>query len=276
MIDGLTLELAQQRLVVQGQSLDLSVMQRAGAQLPILFLHGFGSTKEDYGDVAFHPVFADRPLLAYDAPGCGQTQCGDLDVISIPFLVDTAKAMIAQNGLGRFHLVGHSMGGLTALKLAHELGDQVVSFTDIEGNVAPEDCFLSRQILQHPDEDAEAFLKAFAQRAFNSHGVSHPLYAATLPYKVRAGAVAPIFHSMVQISDNDPLLDQFCDLPCHKMFVYGDENRHLSYLGTLQKRGVQLAEIPQSGHFPMYANPPVLWQRMAEFIDQSERETADV
>lgn len=260
---------------VRGVSLDLSVMRRGSPGTPILFLHGFGSTKEDYGDLAFHPDLGRHALIAYDAPGCGRTSCADVNAIDIPFLVETAKAVIAHENLDRFHLVGHSMGGLTALILAKEMGDRVVSFTDIEGNVAPEDCFLSRQIIEHPHEDAEAFLEAFAARAFNSHGVSHPLYVSALPYKVRAEAVAPIFRSMVAISDTEPLLDMFCGLPCHKMFVYGDENRHLSYLSTLQRRGVQLAEIERSGHFPMYANPPALWARMASFTTLAERNGAD-
>jgi hypothetical protein len=47
----------------------------AGQQLTIsgIFLHGFGSSKEDYADVAYHPAFAGRAFLAYDAPGCGES-----------------------------------------------------------------------------------------------------------------------------------------------------------------------------------------------------------
>ncbi|WP_439687086.1 alpha/beta fold hydrolase [Cupriavidus oxalaticus] len=84
---------------------------------PVVFLHGFGSTKEDYADIAITPALSGHPFLAYDAPGCGETYCGDLRKVSIPFLVGTAKAMLAYAGIERFHLVGHSMGGLTALTL---------------------------------------------------------------------------------------------------------------------------------------------------------------
>ncbi|MDN3685100.1 alpha/beta fold hydrolase [Vibrio sinaloensis] len=58
----------------------------------------------------------------------------------------------------RFHLVGHSMGGLTALMLAQLIPERVLSFTDIEGNIAPEDCFLSRQIIEYDRESDEQFL----------------------------------------------------------------------------------------------------------------------
>lgn len=56
------------------------------------------------------------------------------------------------------------MGGLTSLMLAHGAQYRVASFTDIEGNVAPEDCFLSRQIFLHPHEDPALFLEDFIAR----------------------------------------------------------------------------------------------------------------
>ena len=99
-------------IAVDCVALDLAVMERAGTGTPILCLHGLGSTKEDYGDIAFRPGFADQRLIAYDAPGCGKTVCGDLTAISIPFLVETARAVVDRYDLDRFHLVGHSMGGL--------------------------------------------------------------------------------------------------------------------------------------------------------------------
>jgi hypothetical protein len=33
----------------------------------------------------------------YDAPGCGETACADLSKISIPFLVETARANWTSN-----------------------------------------------------------------------------------------------------------------------------------------------------------------------------------
>ena len=46
----------------------------------------------------------------------------------------TAQAVLRHAGIRRFHLVGHSMGGLTALLLAQHQPDQVLSFVDIEGS----------------------------------------------------------------------------------------------------------------------------------------------
>ena len=51
------------------------------------------------------------------------------------------------------------MGGLTALLLADQDPSRVASFIDIEGNVAPEGCFLSRQIISHPHPDPDDFFR---------------------------------------------------------------------------------------------------------------------
>ncbi|WP_405534789.1 alpha/beta hydrolase [Streptomyces sp. NBC_00075] len=249
-----------------GVGVEVAAIRRGGEQhAPIVFLHGFGSTKEDYADLAYRPEFAGRPFLAYDAPGCGDSACDDLAGMSIPFLVKTARAVLDSLGIRRFHLVGHSMGGLTGLLLAHEEPGRVLSFVDIEGNLAPEDCFLSRQILTHATDDPETFLADLTQRARQAPSLASALYASSLRHKVRPGAVRGIFESMVGLSDHGDLMKKFLSLPFPRMFMYGEQNASLSYLGELTSGGVELAEIPHSGHWPMYSNPVTMWDRIADF-----------
>jgi pimeloyl-ACP methyl ester carboxylesterase len=253
-------------LSIQGVKLDIAAMHRPGDLAPIVFLHGFGSTKEDYADIVHYPAFAGRRVLAFDAPGCGATRCTDLSAISIPFLVETAKAVLEHFEIRHLHLVGHSMGGLTALLLAHSQPERVLSFTDIEGNVAPEDCFLSRQVVEYPADTAEVFFDDFIERTWHSPFYACPLYAASLKHKVRAEAVTSIFSSMVQLSDHGDLMTKFLSLPFPRMFMYGEQNASLSYLAHLREHGVRLAEISHSGHFPMYSNPVETWERLDKFI----------
>lgn len=260
-------EFSSQRLPlnIDGVELDLAVIHRAGPRAPVLFLHGFGSTKEDYADIVRHTAFAGRAFIAYDAPGCGESACSDLSRIDIPLLVKTARAVLAHFGVGHFHAVGHSMGGLTSLILAHEEHKRVLSFTDIEGNIAPEDCFLSRQIHDYRQKDPEVFFSLFIERTRHAPDFASALYAASLRHKVRVDAVRSIFESMVDFSDHQELMAKFLGLPCPRMFMYGDQNNRLSYLRDIQRHGVELAEIPNCGHFPMYSNPVEMWRRIADF-----------
>ena len=49
---------------------------------PLVFLHGFGSTKEDDADAALHPILADYRILALDAPGFGGSTCSKPTALS--------------------------------------------------------------------------------------------------------------------------------------------------------------------------------------------------
>lgn len=87
---------------VESVELDVAAIHRGGELCPVVFLHGFGSTKEDYADIVRYTAFAGHPILAYDAPGCGETHCSDLSQISIPFLVETALAVLECVNFERF------------------------------------------------------------------------------------------------------------------------------------------------------------------------------
>jgi len=113
--------------------------------------------------------------------------------------------------------------------------------------------------------DPDQFLEDFIARNWAAPYYSSPLYATSVRYKVRARAVRGIFESMVDLSDNADLMDKFLALPLPCMFMYGQQNKTLSYLPHLASNGVVLAEIPCCGHFPMYSNAPEMWRRIAAF-----------
>ena len=49
---------------VAGAPLGLDSLVVTGPGAPVLFLHGFGSTKEDYADFVRFPGLAGRPFIA--------------------------------------------------------------------------------------------------------------------------------------------------------------------------------------------------------------------
>ena len=259
-------------LTIDGVAVRLACLRKGGTRAPLVSLHGFGSTKEDYADLSMRPEFSDRPLICWDAPGFGASEISDPEALSIPFLVRVTLAACDALGVQQFHVSGHSMGGLTALKLASETEGRVLSFMNIEGNIAPEDCFLSRQIIDHPADTAEGFASGFVDRVRQRAEYGSALYAAALPVKVRDASYRPIFTSMVDLSDTSPLMDQFTTLPIPRCFIHGAQNRHLSYLKDLPSHGVEVIEIAHSGHFPMYSNPPALWAAMGDFLEGSDPE----
>ena len=90
--------------------------------IPLVFVHGFmgGSAQWD-GQVAGLP---DVPVIALDLPGYGKnshmTACHDI----VDFARWALDELTRQN-VARFHLLGHSMGGMIAQEMATLAPDRV-------------------------------------------------------------------------------------------------------------------------------------------------------
>ena len=90
--------------------------------IPLVFVHGFmgGSAQWD-GQVAGLP---DVPVIALDLPGYGKnshmTACHDI----VDFARWALDELTRQN-VARFHLLGHSMGGMIAQEMATLAQDRV-------------------------------------------------------------------------------------------------------------------------------------------------------
>ncbi|OJZ85045.1 hypothetical protein ASPFODRAFT_61733 [Aspergillus luchuensis CBS 106.47] len=241
-------------LTVNDHHLKLSTLYRPGPKPAILFLHGFGSCKEDLHDLVYLPSLRDHTLIAYDAPGC-------------------AQAVLKQFHITSFYLIGHSTGALTGLMLAASLPPtqyQLLAFINIEGTLSPENCFFTRSLYTElvkstPSSSPENDLQKLIAHAHSTPGYSHALYASLLPSRVRPEAVRPLVTSAVELSWKN-LLGRFLRLSCPLMYMFGDQNREVSFLSQLEMKGVELAQIPTSGHFPMYSNPAKMLRRIEGFF----------
>lgn len=88
----------------------------------------------------------------------------------------TAEAVLNLIQIEKFHLVGHGMGALTALELAHKHPKRVRSFVNISGYLAPEDCSsISREIVGKRTMDDEALFEGFLERTRQT-----PLYGSAM------------------------------------------------------------------------------------------------
>jgi pimeloyl-ACP methyl ester carboxylesterase len=251
---------------------DISLLRRHGEGPQLVFLHGFGGIKEDYADTAlFHEGLDAREVLAWDAPCFGKSTFDNPESVDIDLLVELAEQLLNGPGKSKFHLVGHSMGGLAALLFADRHPERILSLTSIEGNLAPQDCMFSRRILDFPGSDEEEFLGWFQNQIAAAPSRGYASYAARLPSVVDRRAVAPMLLSIVRHSDDGRLLDRFAKLKLPRLFIYGEENEQLPYLGELRSNGVALLEVARSGHFPMTSNPQALWCGLTRFLKEVEQ-----
>ena len=91
---------------------------QAGNGEPLLLLHGFGSTRDDFA--ALVPDLAqDFTVLSIDLPGHGSSPMIDARP-SIEALTAAVIDDLDAHGLNRVHVLGNSLGGRIAIELARQ------------------------------------------------------------------------------------------------------------------------------------------------------------
>lgn len=111
--------------------------QQAGDGVPFVLVHGFtGSGREWSGVIA--DLASDRRVIALDQRGHGEsTNTGDSTTYVFDQLVDDLAAFVDALGLDVFDLLGHSMGGLVAMRYAIEHASRVRSLIPMDTGASP-------------------------------------------------------------------------------------------------------------------------------------------
>lgn len=109
----------------------------AGEGTPIAMVHGFGGELLTWAANQV-PLSARHPVIALDLPGHGGSS-QDLGAGGVPGLAEALLAFLDIAGIGRAHLVGHSLGGAVALQAALSRPGATASLTLVaSGGLGPE------------------------------------------------------------------------------------------------------------------------------------------
>ena len=103
-------------------SLPVPTLHSTGEGPPVLLLHPLGVDRSFWDDVV--PALAGFEVLTYDFPGHGSTPAPE-QAYTVEDLADQARALLAAAGVDRADVVGVSLGGLVALRLAADAPDLV-------------------------------------------------------------------------------------------------------------------------------------------------------
>ncbi|ESX45639.1 alpha/beta hydrolase [Mesorhizobium sp. C416B] len=105
---------AGRKRIVDVGSLELTYVEIAGSEPPLLLVHGFTDTSRSF--LLLAPHFTGRRLIMPDLRGHGGSQAGE-GYRAADFAEDMA-GLIQRLRLGRPIVVGHSLGGMVSIMLA--------------------------------------------------------------------------------------------------------------------------------------------------------------
>jgi pimeloyl-ACP methyl ester carboxylesterase len=254
-------------------------VERLGSGRPFLMVHGFTGAKEDLVDHA--PRFGEHAeVVLFDHRGHGASdQPGDVAAYSLDRLAADTIAVADALDLGRFTLLGYSMGGMVARRLVLEHPERVAALVLLDTSPGPPDGI-------DPDEAdfaAEVALtegmtvlrqlldevKVLGSEADERVRRERPGYIEFADRKwadVAPAAYAALAHEITHQPDQ---LEQMRAIACPTLVLVGEQDT--SFVGAASAMhdvlpDSRLVVVPDAGHAPQFESPDAYFDAVDGFL----------
>jgi pimeloyl-ACP methyl ester carboxylesterase len=231
-----------------------------GTRAPLVLMHGFTGGRIDFADV-IDDLAVDRRVVIWDHRGhSNSTNTGDPESYTFDLLVADAIAAVDALGLDRFHLLGHSMGGVVAQRLALEQPERIVSLVAMDtlaeaGSAIPQswiDKFVAMGRTDGMGAVAET-MATFSNGTSVALEADRPRIAARNQHKLTNMDVEAFASLARQLRTFDSLLPRLAEITCPTTVIVGELDvalRAQSDAITAAIPGAELVVIDGAGHCP--------------------------
>ncbi|MFH1679494.1 MAG: alpha/beta hydrolase [Candidatus Eisenbacteria bacterium] len=241
-----------------------------GFEPGLVFIHGLGSYGRCFRHAPDDARLRGRAMLFPDLAGFGESPAPDGFAFTMEEQADAVSALARSAGLARIAIVGHSMGGAIGVLLAERWKGEVTHFVSAVGNLIPEDCFMSRRMIEKDEAAYEASGFEALKRALRPGGPEALGPASTYYESLERTTARAMWRSaadLVHLSDEGDLLGRFLALRSARLYLYDNEHPIPAHLSrALAGGGVDVLCIPDSGHGLMEDNPDAFYGAVAEFL----------
>ena len=241
---------------------------KAGSGHPLLLIHGAspGASSLVNWKLNIEPLAAAGfAVYAYDQPGFGYTD--NPSDHSIEYRVTHGKALIDALGLDRFHVVGNSVGGYIAARLAFE-DKRVKSFvTTTSGSLSPQGSAESQALAKKHSEELreyepslENMRKLTLGTIFNQELVTEELVRER--YEMSTGKNYEAQLQRRNAARQKPVYEELKQLRIKTLLLWGCNDR-----GVSVERGLELLRSIPGAEFHLFDRCAhwVQWDRADRF-----------
>ena len=255
------------------------VYSEGGKGEPVVLVHGFGSSRDSWNRFAGRLTKQYR-VIAPDMPGWGESTRIEAESYGYPKQVQRLREFITMLGLGRVHLIGHSMGGFICSAYAAQYPDEVITLSLIapHGVAEPEPSELFHDVAKGDNWLVASSLPEF-ERLLDKVFGKRPYIPKSVLRQAANRAIAGSAKSAKifwETQKNDPPLE--ARLPQIKgpaLIIWGEHDRvlHVS-CAEVFRRGIKNSEVlllPGSGHMPLIENARQCATAWLKFVDRTQQ-----
>jgi len=255
------------------------VYAEGGIGDPIIMLHGFGGSKNDW--LQFSKYFTPNyRVILPDLPGFGDSTKLKDEEFGIMFQVEKMHEFVKALQLEKFHLAGHSMGGNIAGNFAGTYPEMVNSLTLIDAArvITPEksefDLLMEKGVNPYMMKDVKDF------DTFMEFLCYKPPQIPSFMKRYLTKQMMAIYE-LYENSFNDEWKksifpeSRIRKITAPTLIVWGDsdKNLHVSSAYIFQKNieGSRVVIINECGHIPFMEKPEETASAYLEFLKESAR-----
>jgi len=271
--------------------IELHVLSWSDAGVPLILLHGFGNDAHVWDD--FAPAVAPYyHTLAFDLRGHGDSSRDPKLRYDHESMASDVIAVTEVLGVGRFVLVGHSMGGRLAMRVAGKYPERLAGLVIVDAGPELDERGVSRIRLDAVSNRPPSFVSASEYEVFLS--VAYPLARPELLARMARYGLRPapegrlepktdpaFFGSWAHESSEDAarragnesvvLWAALARTPCPTLVVRGAASDVLSP-EVAERMAEQvlpqgsLVVVPRAGHSVMLDNPDGFREAVTSFV----------
>jgi pimeloyl-ACP methyl ester carboxylesterase len=263
---------------------DLAIAEAGEGGRPILLLHGFTGAKEDFTEWLDPLAGLGWHAVAPDHRGHGASSKPEgADAYSMAILADDATALVDTLGWSRYVLLGHSMGGFVAQRMACTDPGRLVGLVLMDTGHGPvkgiesSQAALAGKIATESGMDVLADLLASVDSPLDTPAHQRLLreregYAEFEDRKLRATApwlYASVLQEIVAAPDTLGLLAAMDPAPPTLVLVGEQDTPFLAASRRMAEAvsGSTLTLIPDAGHSPQFESPTAWFAALSSYLE---------
>lgn len=245
---------------------------------PLVLVHGYTGDITDWRHQL--PVFAQsHRVLIVDLRGHGQSEAiDDRSQYAIDHFVSDVEALVDEVGFGRFHLLGHSMGGAIVQEFALKSPERLLSLTLHDTSDHFANAFNNPNVVVWRDfrfkVAEEKGMRAVSEMQSPFPPPPHMPRERLDETKERLARMS--VHSFVGawhgLSGWRGMRERAHEIKTPALVVWGDMDSQFIIDGSkrLAKTIPEASEavVPEAGHSPQYERPPIFNEALAAFLDR--------
>ncbi|MBA2607869.1 MAG: alpha/beta hydrolase [Actinobacteria bacterium] len=254
--------------------LDLQIVDEGNSEVPLFLVHGYTGGASDWDDVA--PALAQsRRVIRYSHRGHAQsTNTGDPKTYTFDALVNDLGAVVDHFGFDQIDLLGHSMGGVVAMRYVLDHPAKARSLVLMDTGAAPAgslpidliDGLAERgrnEGMQIVVDVMAPFIGALQERlAPERRDELARRYAAKMPF-MDPDAFAQFAR---ELNEYPSMVGKLHTIMCPTTVIVGENDaglREASEVMAKEIPGAELVVIADAGHSPQEDHPDE-WLRVVE------------